>query len=368
MKLLARELSNIFGSIVFLCAVGAFSGSARGAEAGRRVVTMLVSLDQEESLRPVVRAVQSQLSDLNVSLYVEQVEVMPGDLRSQVEVAESVTRSSEAIAVFWCDLLAQGQIFLYLSQYEGKRILVRKLEETDADGRAEALAIIVRSSVGMMMQGGSIGVEVKETLGKAEPEVSKPAVVVPAQAPAAPETESVHLYRLSHSVAYAMNIHASDHRAVRGVDLGIAIHLNSNWSITAGYTILTPMADGSDILKLKLQRHPVRLGGRFDWSFKDVGIGAGVSLVLDYTTFEISNLESDMIAVSDKGDMVVGLLPAVHFAFFIVDRLTVFLSAGAEISFSAVHYQTMDRSGKKVLVDSWPVQPWFLGGFEVDIF
>ncbi len=127
-------------------------------------VVMLVSREQTADSGPFVEAIGAQLSDLDVSLSVQPVEHLPSTLNSQIGAASSIANDPGVIAVFWYDLVQEGEVYLVLAGPGGDRILVRKLEKTEDRGRAEGLAIIIRSSIMALLLGGQIGVSVEEAV------------------------------------------------------------------------------------------------------------------------------------------------------------------------------------------------------------
>ncbi len=340
-----------------------------------QVVVMIVPMDQEEISIPVVRAVESQLSDLNVTLVISTQERLPDSLESQIDIAKTVAGENRAIAVFWCDLRAKDQLFLYLSEYEGKNILVRRLEKTEETGRAEGLAIILRSSVEAMLQGGQIGVNppvkrkpVQAPASKPEP-VYSPGIepIVSLENEASPQS----LFALQ--VAYALHVYSSDHPAVHGVNIGVNLHVHPNLSLIAGYTFIGNIEENSTNtpILVRIRKYPAYLGLRLSFQVGIIELGGSVSLIVDYTTQEILNISSDaMFASSDTDDVFIGVFPALEILIPIVDRLKFFVFVSAEVPFNAKQYSIEVSEGpdnREGLLNPWPIQPWIFAGIWVDL-
>jgi len=359
-----------------LTALAASSAEAQPgdtAAGGSPIVLMLVPADTDEDVsRLVVRAVQSQLSDLDVSFRLSPVERLPDGLRGQIALAEQLAAESSALAVFWCDLADREQVFLYLRGVEADRILVRRLEEPDVGGMAEALAIIVRASIGELLRGGRVGIAVAEAVAAEEP-VPAPAPVEPAEQPPAPvEGEPApRVLRIANRIGYVFETYSGEQPATHGLGLGVGIRVHPNIWLLAGYTIAATIRGGGgegDAAAIRLARHPIHLGLG---GFLEAGafeLGGSVAAVVDYVTFEVRELREGMDAVEDNDDVLVSLLPALEARLWLFSRLQAVLAVGAEIPLRAAHYvaRTLD-GGQEVLLDAWPAQPWILAGLAVEL-
>ncbi len=336
------------------------------AETGKetqQVVVMIVPSDQEEASLPVIRAVQSQLSDIDVVFRLQPVETLGANLAGQVGVAEAMAREWSSIAVFWCDFAGEEQIFLYLTEYEGDRILVRKLREKEDGGRAEALAIIVRTSVSEMLRGGEIGVRAAEVVKK-EPPPQAPAELPEPQEEEPPVDTGPHV---RFGVAYALYTYSSKHPALHGLDLGFELVLHPNLALSAGYTIHGALEEDGDLSSISVKRHPGRLGVSLKFPLGIAELGASLFVVLDVMTFHNYEMVDVLTRVSDENDVVFHILPTLDAVIEIVERLSVFTSVGLDVPVNDKYYVVKVERDQEVLLRPWSVHLNVYAGFRFEI-
>ncbi|MCP4602740.1 MAG: hypothetical protein GY847_19865 [Proteobacteria bacterium] len=328
-----------------------------------RVVVMIVPADQEAASLPVIRAVQSQLSDIDVIFRLQPVETLGADLASQISTAEAMAREWSSIAVFWCDFAGEEQIFLYLTEYEGDRILVRKLREKEDGGRAEALAIIVRTSVNEMLQGGEIGIRAAAVVKKEPP--PPPPVAQPAAREEEPPTDEGPHVRFG--VAYTLYTYSSKHPAMHGLDLGFELLLHPSWALSAGYTIYAPVDEKGDSSSIMLRRHPGRLGVSLKFPLGIAEIGASLFFALDVMTFHNYEMLDVLKPVSDRNDVVFHVLPTVDAAIEIIKRLSGFISVGLDVPINDKYYVVEIDKDHEVLLRPWSIHLNIYAGFRFEI-
>jgi hypothetical protein len=349
------------------------AGRAEARQAGSDQVTcptvlmIATTAEDEEVSRLVVGAVQSQLSDLDVTFRVSPIEQLPGPLREQIALADRLASEARALAVFWCDVSDPDQVFLYLTGTETDRILVRRLEEPDRSGMSEALAIIVRASVGELLRGGRVGIEVAEAVAA---ESEPPALIEPAPPPPAPAEEepSPRVLRIAHRIGYVFDMYSTEQPATHGLELGLGVRVHPYIWVLAAYTMVGTMYEDGLMAELRLRRHPTHLGLGVSFPVGIFEIGAYVAGVLDYVTFEVRGLADGMAPVEDNDDLLFSVVAAFEARMRLLSRLEVVVAVGAEIPVSAVHYVVETPAGKEVLLDSWPVQPRLFAGFAVDLW
>ncbi len=346
---------------------------AAADDEARPLVVMMVFDEQEEASREIVEAVGGQLSDLDVEFGSRVVGPRPPAAAANIRLAGEVAADKSVIAVFWYASLEE-QVYLYLSGNDGSRILVRKMESAaQARGRAEGLAIIVRSSIIALLHGGIIGIAVHES-AQVETKTGKPAEddqdyseAVQKEDSVTENSESDESARLFLRIGYNVGIRSRDDPFVNGFGLDLLLHFNRFLAVTAGYTAFFPVQGRGEFATAKVYRHPFRIGLRGGIDVKRVRLGLSLSLVLDYTTQEVINLGPDIEASNDMDDLTVGLLPMMDVVIPITGRLGIFLAAGAEFSFNSRRYTASLGEDREILVDTWPVQPCFMVGIRVNL-
>ena len=338
------------------------------------VVMMLVSSAQERAADPIIEAIAAQLSDLDVRFDARVVDEIPERLPSQIGLAEEEAASGRSvIAVFWYDQTQGGNVYLFLAGPEGDRILVRKLEDTGDRGRAEGLAIIVRSSVMAMLQGGRIGIAVEDAVGPGPaPEPALEPAPEPVEPPLAEEEDAggddpVYRDKLQLNLAYSYHARSGSYPAVSGMSVGLDLKVVWKLYILASYTILQPVEGRSDIAAVRVKSHPVAAGLGLLFDFGRVHVGGRAAALVDVEDQEVGRLQEGMTAAGDDTDVLTGGLFSLDLMFDVARRLDAFVSLGFRAFFEPVRYTASSGETTRVLVDAWPVQPWLNVGIRVGL-
>jgi hypothetical protein len=373
-----------YAAILILCT--GFVSSARGdveheiatetvEEDEIKKVVMIVPEDQRDQTASTIGAIEGQFSDLPIELVVEHAAKLPRELNKQVELASKIAGTSGAFVVFWCDFILDDQVFLYLAEAGGQRILVRKLEEEDAGGRAETLAIILRLSISALLEGGIIGVEVEEVVKEKPIEVeataeseTKPELQPESQPEPQPEPDEParEYHILATGLAYTMTSYSEDHPLVHGFDIAFDVRLSRYLIVTAGYTVMGTIETETELAGLRLRRHPIRLGLGLAFPISAMELGASLALALDYSTFDVFGKASGIKSATDMDDILYFLTFVVELRIPIYDRLGLIIAAGGDIPLNSIYYQIETPPETEVLIDPWPVRSRLLLGAYVE--
>jgi hypothetical protein len=349
----------VFGLSLALCAdVDAEDGS--GGAPGEAVV-MIAERRSEAETAPVLRAVQSQLSDLAVALQLVWVDELPAAMPDQIVAAEQIARGSHAVAVFWCDLRAADRIYLYFAAPKGGRVLVRELSGAGEGGLAEALAIIVRSSVEAVLAGGEIGVVVAPPPPEAKPEDE--GVTAPKPPPPSGPGRVLAL-----TVGYGMDVLSGQRPAVHAVVLGLEVRLAGPLSVEFGYLFSFPFTQEESQVELTLRRHPAWLGLRGAWLTGDVARSASLWLQMDVVTEEVRALSPAVEVEAEGTEVLFSLVPLLRAGYVFADRFELFVAAGADIPFRRVRYVVGSPTGPLEIFATWPVRPRLMVGLCVGLW
>ena len=369
---------RVLFAFLLTLATGLFYADNASAESkDLRTVILIVPSDQQNVLMSVIRAVQSQLSDLDVVLKLHSLDHLPPEPASQLENAEKISTETGALAVFWFDISIEGQGLLYIASEGGGQIVLRRIVEASEEGRAEALAVIVRGSVKELLMTGKLTPSPPEHVSsQAEPPplptpemIRNISINIRQAEPLVPESETYEYVWLYQELAYALYVHSAEHPAIHGLNVSIGFNVVDEISLIAGYTVQEPLIHDGDTASIQLQRHPIHFGIRTHFNIGVITIGGALPLIIDYANFENTSLAANMISVRDDSDVIFGLMPRLEIGYRIIDRLRLVILAGAEISLNARHYVSPApvEGEEEVLLDSWQVQPWLLAGFWVDI-
>jgi hypothetical protein len=333
--------------------------SAPGAAS---TVVMLAERHQELETDAIVRAVHGQLSDLSVALEVRWVDALPAAMPDQIDAAEHTARGSDAVAVFWCDLGRADRIYLYFAAPRGGRVLVRELGGAGSGGRAEALAIIVRSSVEAVLAGGEVGVVVAPRAAEVEQEPAVETEPPPGEPAPGPERA------LALSVAYDLDILSEALPATHGVALGLDVRVAGPLSVELGYLIAFPFSRAAHGAELTLRRHPLWLGLRAAWLTGNVVLSASVWLQLDVVTEEVRSLDPAVVIKTGGTEVVFSIVPLLRAGYLLAGRVELFVAAGVDIPFRRVRYVVDDPEGPLEIIDTWPARPRIIAGLSVGLW
>ncbi len=369
-----RYCSISSGTLSILFVVITFSRIASATDQSVPTVIFISPPNYQETSSILEQAIQSQMSDLNVTLRAVTQDNMSGNLKEEVDIARAIADEHRAIAAFWYHEVEDSQLFLYLIQKVGDRILVRAIKEETAGGRTEAAAIIVRLSVQELMRGGSIGIKIAEALQDKTPTPESDPNPVPQdenlqQVASAPQEEDLKqpasVLRLTNTLSYAYYAHSTNHPAVHGLDIELGVRIRRSWTLFVGYTVLSSIDDESSDVSIHYARHPVRLGAMWSTAFGPVEPGISLSAILDYTTYDAKITDT---ANQDDAHFLVSLFPALEIIFWVTNHVGLTIAAATEISINPEYYGYTDADGRHILLDSWRIQPWATLGMEFAIF
>jgi hypothetical protein len=137
-------------------------------------------------------------------------------------VAKEAAARLGALTVFWLDTSLGEQLFLYIAEPGGGRVLVRTVEAADETERLESMALIVRSTVEALLAGGHLGIE--RSAGAATP---------PASTPPASRRPWFGV-----RLGYALDVYGFTDvgpAALHGFDAGLLFHVHRNWTLFLAY-------------------------------------------------------------------------------------------------------------------------------------
>lgn len=356
-----RDVS--IATIAAMAAVMTVSGAA-ASEPGAApdeggAVVMLAERGDTVAAGVVIRAVQAQLSDVSVALRVIWIDALAADLPSQIAKAEEIANGSAAVAVFWCDLARADRFYLYFAAPKGGRVLVRELAGSGTGGMAEALAIIVRSSVEAVLAGGEIGAVVAPAPRSAGPVEAGP----PPSAGAGRDRE-----RLAVTVGYELDVVSNRSPVVHSGAIGLSVRIAEHLSIRAGYVVSEPRSAEERGALLELGRHPFWLGGSAFWRAGRLRLAVDVALQLDVVTERVRATEAGVAVASGGREVEPSIVPSFRVAAEIVRRVALFLSAGADVALHRTRYVVSTPTGPVELLSTWPVRPRFVAGLEVALW
>lgn len=122
--------------------------------------------------RLLLERVRGQTNDLDVTLLTDSETPLEGSLGSQLEGARALASTYHARVVVWF-VRDERALTVFVSEPAAGRVLVRRLERPSEQlaysAQHEAAALVVRSAMRALAQGGEIGVAEKEIAPAPEP-------------------------------------------------------------------------------------------------------------------------------------------------------------------------------------------------------
>lgn len=295
--------------------------------------------DREASLR-AAEAVAAQLADLPVALDVEWVETIPPDLRAQVDEARDVTDRRDATAVFWVDPTQPDQLFLYIADPEGGRVLIRSIgaEGEGAEARLETVAVIIRAAVKAVLAGGTVGVEAP---------------------PREPEEPPGPTGALDVFLSYALVLYSNEVLTLHGARFGLSARLVSWARAYLAYRLQWPLSVKDEYVGLDVSPHPIELGlaGRFhlgDWY-----IEAAAGLMVDVVTVDVTALEDQVMTRSVEHRWLFGATPSLALGRALGKIASIYLAVSADVLFNEHWYAVDTPEGTQTVLRPWTVRPVF---------
>jgi hypothetical protein len=334
-------------ALVALCAAPA---PGRAQEAGKRVVLVASHADAAFS-EDLARTLRAQLSDLQVVLDVAWIDAPAGTIAEQISSYKPLA-GPDAVATCWLAPMPDQEIALFVADGPWKRILVRRVAPEDGGGRAEAVALIVRSAVEILLEGGTIGVVAPAPVAAPAPAPTPVVKPLPPPAPA-PERTLVGL-----DAGYALAVRSSESLAVHGVRIDAEVSPVRRLFLDVGYTVWFPIELRAGAVAVDVYRHPLHLGAAVEWAAGPLLIGPRASLVFDYAMQEASLARDALGATSRRNqDLLVSAEPLLEVRCPLVGGLSLLLSAGVEIVFNRVRYTFDAADGEKTVEEPFVVQP-----------
>jgi hypothetical protein len=127
---------------------------ARPAPPATKVLIILSARQQAPLYQRTVIAIRGQISSLPVRIEVRWLDDTARNTARHQRIALKLSRRAGVLAVLWFDLAVRAQAFFLLNRCS--RPVVRNLENTQASGRVESLAVIVGTTVTAVLQSGTL--------------------------------------------------------------------------------------------------------------------------------------------------------------------------------------------------------------------
>jgi hypothetical protein len=348
-------------------------GTIRAGEAGDPVVVLIVPLEHRETSEAVAQACRAQLTDLRIRFELDWVEKIAPELARQEAIAGAIADRTGALAVFWYDIAQPESAHFYLSTSQSKRILVRRLDNSNDSNLDEMVAVIARSSIHALLDGGQIGVgsPIADHDHLNDPsqsgDLAERGSQAPHPAPASEKTDPPK-HRIAMEVSYIYQAVSEDHLAVNGAAIAARLRILGGWYGIASYLLVDRIEAEGYGVQMTLERHPFLLGSGYCFSLGRTCIGGLIAFGLEIEMEKIRTLTDELEPVKTDTHLGASLLPAIRLDVQIIGPLSLYLMIGVEIELNRYMYTVNNGLDRDVIFESWPVQPTGLLGVSTAIF
>jgi len=365
--MVGRPLYRLGLSLVAIVASGLPVQAHAAPEAGARIVVTYDARSAEQ--RSALAAVRAHISGLAVSVVLEPME-REHSLTERLALAGRLATTHQALGTFSIELAADGAFLVYFTEPDGRATLVRRLPP-GPDGQPVAIeqaAIVVRSLVEALLEGGHLGVSSasSEEAGKSLPatvkgspsgsEASESAerssraatdAALPASS-ADPARETSFFLALG----YAGTTPGLDSGWLSGFSLGARWHSAGFLYAGARYTLFPATRVVRDVATVSVARHPIELllgYAGHSWLTPSAELG----LLLDSTTRETERAASPFEPAAPETRWGVALGARVGVSFAPWSALRLGARAGADFWMTRWAYVVED----KIVLEPASVRP-----------
>jgi hypothetical protein len=367
-----------------IVAVVETSVTAAQADEATSPLVMLASTENAAETEGILSAAITSLQDLKVGVLPEYGDCSADNFKTS---ADTLLRELSPTAVFGVVTVESGhQLRLAFLNNNKTEILIRDIGQSTTDGIAEAVSLILRSWVEVLI---SSRPEKNETTMPAEKslasldEETPPSVENAGPNPSSADVSSVPQRRdtsLNHTTppkrvfdkrlglfaAFRTTVFAAMPPSF-GIPFCVDVRGFLDFHLYVGYETIFHSSVQTDTVSLDIKHHPAVLGAGYMVRARRVGIPLSLGVTIDYAVSKISSNAPDITPINTSKieisiDPSVGvLLPISH--FFAIHALF-----GAKIMANRTRYFVFQDFEKKEVFLSWPIQPFFQIGLSSHFF
>jgi hypothetical protein len=139
--------------------------------------TIILTFDaSSEAQKQAITAIRAHVSGLPADVVVVPVEHLRS-LDSRLAAAGSLAASRQALGTFYIEIEPDGTLLIFFTEAGAEATLVRRLPPNDQGVRValEQAAIVVRSLVEALLEGGTVGIAREAERGRSAEEAEAPA-------------------------------------------------------------------------------------------------------------------------------------------------------------------------------------------------
>lgn len=368
---------------------------AAQVEMPTRTVVLLVTPGQLIDSEDAIVAIQSQLDDLKVELQVQRISQTEVEQSSLFELAVVLSRQEGVTTVIWVDRNKLTQFYFLTHRQGGADLFERTIPaHTKISLQIENMALMCRATVRALLAMDmqiSLSSPPKKIDDSARPPVadsrpqhpskhreslrkprentslssSKEIVIKPTPTP--PED---YVAKWGVNVAYAARFDSSTSSVVHAFRGGIHGRITPLLNMFVSYEVRQPLVVKGSCVDVKVQPHPIGVGGNIQWHLGKFVFGPQLSFMLDYatrkSTVSVACHQVEKLNDTPRYNAAIGV--QMSGAYFVHPRVGIFTAIGADFFVLQGSYAAPSAEGKKeVLVHPNPVEAVASMGLMVDI-
>lgn len=345
--------------------------SAAAAEPDRRVVLLLANGD-EARRETLVGAIRAQLGDLPVGIVVERAEGSTEKLRDRLDLAAGACKKHAAMGAFFLEAELADDLIVYLVEPEAKRALVRRIKKTQGAEQAgvEELSLVVRSTVGALLEGREIGMEQGPEL--APKPAPKPAPVPAAPPPApprdAPAPRPRDQSRARLDAHYAGESYAPEVGWQNGLGVELSASMDGLLFFGLGYVASAPVEAERDAARVRIGRYPVRAFAGYEIPLDRLRFVGQLGLIGELDRRSTTKTAGGVAPTESDDQLGWAVSPRVGVRYDVGQRTSVGLTVGADVFLNVSEYVVDLPSGRETLLTPYRVRPRAALGIAVDLW
>lgn len=343
------------------------------AETERRVVLLLSTTDeaQRESL---VGAIQAQVGDLPVRVVVEEVAAVPGELRGRLDLAARTCEERGAMGAFFVEAEQADDLIVYLVEPEAKRALVRRVKKTRGAEQAvvEEMSLVVRSTLGALLEGREIGMEQGPEL-EPTPTAPRPAPVPvdrprpkPRIAPAAREEVDESRARLD--AHYSGEAYAPQAPWQSGLGIELSASPDGSLFFGLGYTALPPAEVERETARVRVGRYPLRAFGGYELGFDRLRLMGQLGLIGELDRRSTTKTAGGISPTESDDSVSWAISPRIVLRYEVWQRTSVGAGVGLDLFVNDSEYVVELPSGRETLLSPHRARARAMAGVAVDVW
>jgi len=355
-----RWLSPLLGGLLL-------ARASLGAPVPAPRAVVFVDPPSEDLARSLRDALTAQLSGGPASLVFDHFAEDPAPLRRHLSEAEALARAHAAAGVFWIDAQPDGDWLLYLSEPDGERTLVRRVE-VEANGAAaavEAVALITRQSTEALLAGGTVGMQPvnDSSIPRSATPVPRtpepePELAAPAPTPEQNKKRGVRsLSGPSFSAAYAGEYPAKALGWQNGLAVSGGYRFAVGIYVAAGYTFFRDAEVDVPPLILRITRNPFYLEGGYAFGRGRWVPSIGGRVIMEPLGRHTLSTSGAFAGTPDSTRVGVLLSPRVRVEYVLSAALAVYGTVGADFGLNRFSFVSRVGDTNRVLLEPDIVRP-----------